>query len=711
MARITAVTLDGFKAQECAEALTGLDLFSGANGIGKSARLEAASLAILGYVPGRGRKADDTMALAPGDSMSVGLALDTGFGCTRSFDRKTTTNRRTGETTVKITESVTVSPSAGEANDTERKARIAAELGSFGIHLDFAEFLALSPAKRREFLYGLVSGADEWTKGRVGDLLRVRLLTAELQGNNPEAYAIMDHGIAEGLGEWKDGLSVQDGITAMLEWAKAQASYWNGKRRDAEGAVRQLAELKNQLTATDRDIAERKAGLEAMREELTAATADIARAQEIRASWDSLQGRLSSLRAELAELEGIGHPDTSEMDREVERLAAQIVEPQIEDDRIAEAAAAQLKGQIDAVNAQLAEVRRVRMAAEAEAEALARAAQTAGSVGGLCVLNKLIKCDKDFRPYIDHMTAKAAEQSETAEKALQNERVLTSQLEGFARAERALKESETARLRRISERQRENERLRMQIGRLDNQRNQVMLQAQKQMARRDALAGEIARLEGEPARPVPDTEVREKQAAGLRAQIAQTQALIEGQEKARVTLANMQGAMLETGQAEHRYNAAKSIQEELGPRGVQGELLKAGLEPLRAEIDANLTAFGIPNEFAFLTQSDRGAETFDFGWMAGAFVSYDALSTGQRILVLVATLTALLNRACPPVRLLTIDNIENLDSANRRALLDGLAALHSDGKLDNVLAAGVIDGTAPVGWTVHRVGAAEEEAA
>ena len=371
-----------------------------------------------------------------------------------------------------------------------------------------------------------------------------------------------------------------------------------------------------------------------------------------------------------------------------------------------------MKGSVEAANKEREEARRARATAAAAVETLRRAAETASSAGGLCVINKLIKCDKDFTPFVAHVKARAAEQSVLKEEASRREQAIATQLVSLLEAERALKDAETNRLRAISERQRENERLRKAIVQLENEKNSVIRTVEKEAARRSALADEIVRLENEPVRPVPETDILEKQVAGLRAQIAEMQAAVEEQEKARVTLTSMQGAMLETGQAEYKHNAAKNIQEALGPHGAQGELLKAGLEPLRAEIDGNLKAFGISNEFAFLTQSDRGAETFDFGWQAGdTFVSYDALSTGQRILVLVAMLTALLNRACPPVRLLTIDNIENLDSGNRRSLLEGLAALHADGKLDNVLAAGVIEDEPPTGWTVHRMDAAGEEAA
>lgn len=715
MARIAKLTLDGFKAQQVTENISGLDLFIGANGTGKSARLEAASLAILGYVPGRGKKADDTMALAAGDQISVGLELDNGFGCARRFERRTSTNRRTGEPTVRITESVTVSPAMGETNDTQRKARIDQELGSFGIHLDFAEFLAMSAAKRREFLYGLVSGTDEWTKERVSELLRNRLLTDELQANNPEAYAIMEETIDEALNEWKDGLTVQDGVTAMLEWAKTQASYWNAKRRDAEGAVRQLAELKNQLNATDRDIAERKEALEKLREELTSSTAEIARAEEIKASWEARQKRLEALRQELGGLMQTQGPNEKAIEErfaeEIDKLNAQIVElPPYENETFStklDAIAAQRRTTID----KAIEVEKALAAATTEAKTLRRAIETATSTGGLCVISRSIKCDKDFTPFIEYVTAKAEEQEAIAADMVSTLANLEAEQAALRSAEKELREAENSRMAARERQERENNGIYKAIAQLETEKRQVLRTAEKEAVRREAIAEELERLENEPVKPVPETDILEKQVAGLRSQIAEIQSSIEQQEKARITLTNMQGAMLESSQAEHKYNAAKNIQDELGPHGVQGELLKAGLEPLRAEIDANLRAFGIDNEFAFLTQSDRGAETFDFGWMShGAFISYDALSTGQRILVLVAMLTALLNRACPPVRLLTIDNVENLDLDNRQALLEGLATLHNDDKIDNVLMAGVIDASVPKGWTVHHVDDSEDQA-
>ena len=447
------------------------------------------------------------------------------------------------------------------------------------------------------------------------------------------------------------------------------------------------------------------------RDELTKSTAEIARAEEIKTTWESRQKRLESLRQELVMQADIAPADTFKVDRQIERLTAQVVEPQMDDGSTLDAQLEVIAGEIEFVSQELSNARQAMDEASVEAKTLLRAAETASTTGGLCVINRMIKCDKDFTPFVAHVKEQAKDHQATATNAKQRVNELTDKLKSLRANERELKAAAAARLRAISEHQRKNEHLRKEIAKLENEKNQLIRTAEKEAARRETMAEEIKRLEGEPVKPVPETDILEKQVAGLRTQIAEIQSNIEQQEKARTTLTNMQGAMLESSQSEHKYNAAKNIQDELGPHGVQGELLKAGLEPLRAEIDANLRAFGIDNEFAFLTQSDRGAETFDFGWMShGSFISYDALSTGQRILVLVAMLTALLNRACPPVRLLTIDNVENLDLDNRQALLEGLATLHNDDKIDNVLMAGVIDASVPQGWTVHHVDDAEGQA-
>ena len=113
---------------------------------------------------------------------------------------------------------------------------------------------------------------------------------------------------------------------------------------------------------------------------------------------------------------------------------------------------------------------------------------------------------------------------------------------------------------------------------------------------------------------------------------------------------------------------------------------------------------GIENKFYFSTNSDTGKEIFQFGWINkfGDKRNFDALSTGQQMILLIAMLTTFIEKASPACRILAIDNIENLDSGNLKNVLDGLNKL-SD-KLDNIILAGVIDIGEANGFTIWNLG-------
>ncbi len=64
MARIRTLKLANFKGVTARDELSGKDLFLGANGTGKTARLQALKVGILGYDPDVGAKPAATFSLA-----------------------------------------------------------------------------------------------------------------------------------------------------------------------------------------------------------------------------------------------------------------------------------------------------------------------------------------------------------------------------------------------------------------------------------------------------------------------------------------------------------------------------------------------------------------------------------------------------------------------------------------------------------------------
>ena len=65
---------ENVKGQNCTQELTGRDIFVGPNGSGKSTRIESVGISILGYVPGKGKKNEETFKLSTGNAMEVASA-------------------------------------------------------------------------------------------------------------------------------------------------------------------------------------------------------------------------------------------------------------------------------------------------------------------------------------------------------------------------------------------------------------------------------------------------------------------------------------------------------------------------------------------------------------------------------------------------------------------------------------------------------------
>jgi exonuclease SbcC len=343
--------------------------------------------------------------------------------------------------------------------------------------------------------------------------------------------------------------------------------------------------------------------------------------------------------------------------------------------------------------------------------ALKAAAASASKTGGLCVVSRLIKCDKDFTPFLEHVRAENERISDLLKAQSQAEAVAQETVCTIKSQIATLNKAKIDTLRAAQEQQKKNDELKTQITSLERKKADLENQATLRANKHDMYVSELERLEHEPVEPVPDLDVTRLQIQGLQVQVTTLKAQIKEQADSRTTLINMQTSLLENKDAEHKYNAATTLVEELGPNGIQGEILKSGLEPLKEKIQANFDILNIKYPFAFRTESERGREIFDFGWIKnGEFVSFDTLSTGERMMVLLAVLTALLQKGTVGVRLLAIDEFQSLDSNNFANTLNGLKALYDADQLDNILIAGVLPIAELDGWNVRVLGGQEEQA-
>ena len=86
--RISRINFSNFHGQtKCVDIDTNLVYLCGNNGRGKSTILQAAQLALLGYIPGYGKKVSDIFRHATGKQMSVSVTFDTGETIERTYTK------------------------------------------------------------------------------------------------------------------------------------------------------------------------------------------------------------------------------------------------------------------------------------------------------------------------------------------------------------------------------------------------------------------------------------------------------------------------------------------------------------------------------------------------------------------------------------------------------------------------------------------------
>lgn len=712
---IKEIVMHGIKGQNTVQPLTGKDIIIGPNGSGKTTRIQALGIAIQGYCPGQGKQASETAKLSTDGDMTVGLSLDE-FTFTRRFSRKEK-REKDGSVTPSVTESVFVSPSQGEKNDTQKKARISAEVGNFTVMLDFTEFLQLSDAKRRDFFYSLSPfSIDAWDRSRVEKYIHDRLLTMELEVNDPDQYAIMNELIGSAMKEYPEKYDVQAGIQSMLDWAKLKQSHWNSEKKNAEGAVRKLSDLKNQLNETDRNILANKEQLETYRQDLITVEKQISSdEQKIKAVQDRLT-RLEDLKQLIAKekenLQLVPENDSA-FDSQIVSLEGKIQINIFTDD------INKLTAERNEITKELSENTEkrneiVKTMTKVEGEIAAFEA-TIQSINGMvkdnqgeqiriCVLSPNVSCPKDFSPYLMHVDSKSeikrneldGLKSEYADfdsiilKLGENIAAINEEINGFTK--------------KTVEATKHNEDIRRQIQTLEKQKTDLQIQRTKIQNAIDLYQGEYDRLINEKVDPAAPIDALKARSEGLRSQISQLQLEISDQEKSRNTLANLKSSMIDSKEAAYYHDCSKYLADALGPKGLQGELVKEILYPIQESIQHNLAGMGIGYEFYFQMESETGKEIFQFGWIndRGRKVDFDALSTGQQLLLLIAMMVTLLDRANPPLKVLAVDNIENLDRENFARVINGLDQMAP--KLDNIILAGVIDAPQAVdGWCVTQL--------
>lgn len=259
MIKLNSITVDGLGRLTGSLDLSSPTILYGPNDRGKSTWLKAIQLALLGYVPGEGKRAMDVLARSRNGRVYVQIET-TGQTITRTFTRR-------GDKCA--------SESEPDADAIQREFAPAAWC------FDLTE-IGSTPEKRREFLMSLC------------DLQADRALTRDtVISINPAAAEIFDHA-------WGEDCEPGDGLLAVLEAFRQKSNEASSRAREAqralEGTLADLTEASRNCPAMHAGaLTTRMNALEHEIEELTAAHA---RAQERYEQSERVAVRKAALEAE-----------------------------------------------------------------------------------------------------------------------------------------------------------------------------------------------------------------------------------------------------------------------------------------------------------------------------------------------------------------------------------------------------------------------------
>lgn len=704
---IKKITMRGIKGANGTQELTGRDIIIGHNGAGKTTRVQSVGISLMGYVPGGGKLTAETAKLASDDTMTVGLDTET-FQFSRTF-------KRDG---AKITQSIKLAPANGEKTATDKERRIAAELGKQPVMLDFGEFLNLSDTKRREFIYALAE-ADEIdlaNRDLAERTLRERLALPDTA--DPKEIEILDAAITECITAYTDSHTLQEGLQAMSDYAKEQTSYWKKERDKATGAAQKMTEYKNDLAETDRTLDANKKRLEELREELITVMGELAKANAHNQNAQEKNARITALQAEIAEIEGATNPNDP---AELRELIAQYSADLKQIDNGAATAAAQTA--LTQLRTEKTDAERQRErelenyhALKAKIDASQALIDKITASNGVCALDCRIQCDKNFTDVLNNLENEKAVSAESISASIEQGKKLKAVIDiaeqGIADTEREIARLQTEEITAL----RENE----ELGQLINSLTADLNIAENfDNRKRDRVATKRNELNAlvysaeTPMWALIDTVGKTTRRKEIECTERELRTKIDEQTKARNSVASLKNSIIDSVTAGYQADAWKRIAEAVGAKGLQGELVKDTLAPMTDSIQTKLRDMDVHKIFYFQTESNGGKEVFQFGWeeLDGERRNFDALSTGEQMLLLIALMTTIIERLNPPLKVLIIDNAENLDHDNLNRVLQGLNTAGAN--LDNIIFCGVMDlldiTPEEYGWRVWNLNEREQK--
>ena len=640
---------------EATQELTGMDIFVGRNGMGKSTRLDAVPLTILGYLPQAGKSLETVFRDANSDEMTIGLNTED-FRTVRKFRRKD--NGLTQEITINEL------PVAKEIGAEAIRKTFGDDIFVF----DLNDFLNLSDDKRKDFLFNLSLGGNTenpklivleqvfrnyFTAGEVDGLLKFKYNLKSFAEFNPEQLTEAIETLCAGTGEEqrqslrnivdfimsKDVAGTREYLYNILSQANDDLKLQRKIIRDSESVNREIRRMQQDIELNDTlpALLDEQVRLNQAITDLAVKTAENEKNKKVIANH---QDKIIRIARNLAKLAEFDHPKTN---AEIAKLEGYM--------QTAEA----YKQKLD----ELKPLRTVAFRAISDLNYALKEIQQIGTKK-FCVLSDQVPCDTDMKLARENINLLIKEKEIDLEKLDSQIVEIQSHLaEQFGATwdpvERLVKNFEKD-IADIKQSIRNNE---DSVKFYDNER--------LELEKTDLSAFNVV-----------DDQTYIVEMAGLKNRNGVVADLIEKQQAWKQKLLTMQAANISATKAESEITIDKLVID--STRQVINRELEKQTIPLAEVVNKLLAQINPEYHFSiYLDDKDK----LTFGWpKENGFIPFEGLSSGQKVLFSVALITALIIRKNPPMKILCLKAAE-VDLDGFELLLSGLKMLKEN--LDNIL--------------------------
>jgi hypothetical protein len=707
MTRIASIDLNRFKGLERLYQLGPATLLSGPNGSGKSAALEGLAYCLGGAVP-EGRSLDIVALYFPERGGRVTVRDEGGNWIRRGITKDAEK--------AKVSEVLETSE-----DDAGTYWRCTPEV------LDLKEFLALSPAKRREWVLRLCGSgeikAGELMKALSKEVAReiggpgatVDMFTREGLLDLPqEIHALAevwaeDRGIYDVLeSHLVSGASTSETCLRLLDVAREEKLAQRRRATEARAAIRELEAAAKGARAGASEIRTAKAAVEALQDELSKVKSDRARYDEAKRHATTAATELQSYEKKLAEVKADAKqppgraPEPPPPDTRREELLQKLAKANEE-----KALILKIEGDWEG---KLVEERRAGDRLSAALESMEEHKQS--QMGLLVSISDEIpdEAHEQMPALREVITAMSTQWTEALDKLSDEIDAATAAFDPARLDEAQMGAQEAHTIYKAAV---EKE--------LTIRTSVLSLEAVDPRVHEKALAAwmaaEKAWAKGQETIKKWEAvvETSGKTLDGLRARLAalpeppaaeETEARLYGAKEALERAERASGAVRAYEEALSSAERAQVLEEawkrcERAIRTVQETLVGQSTAPLLSVVNNLFQKAGRHERVYLELENDRGKPIFELGWTKdGKRVSLRALSAGETVLLTAALSVAIALKS--PGRKLLLVEADPLDPENLRGLFPALLPWAE--KLDALIVATASPVEDPEGWTVMRLG-------